>query len=125
MEGKFSIRNVLGRSRRDSPANRSVLPDVLSRYKDKITTPENALSKIKSGDRIFLGTGCATPRTLALALENLDKVLDDVQIYHFMVKGAIPIHEGVLKTSFFHKAFFVDSDMRENDNEAGRGRLRG
>ncbi|RPJ17791.1 MAG: hypothetical protein EHM37_00150, partial [Deltaproteobacteria bacterium] len=68
MEGKFSIRNILGRTRPVIPADRSVLPDVLSRYKDKITTPENALSMIKSGDRIFLGTGCATPRTLALAL---------------------------------------------------------
>jgi len=113
MEGKFSIRNILGRARPVIPADRSVLPDVLSRYKDKITTPENALSMIKSGDRIFLGTGCATPRTLALALENLDKVLDDVQIYHFLVQGAIPMHAGALKTRFFHKAFFVDNDMRE------------
>jgi acyl-CoA hydrolase/RimJ/RimL family protein N-acetyltransferase len=113
MEGKFSIRNILGRARPGIPADRSVLPDVLSRYKDKITTPENALSMIKSGDRIFLGTGCATPRTLALALENLDKVLDDVQIYHFLVQGAIPMHAGALKTRFFHKAFFVDNDMRE------------
>jgi hypothetical protein len=60
-----------------------------------------------------VGTACATPRTLTLALENLDKDLDDMQMYHLLVNGAIPFEDGSPKTKFYHKAFFVDSDMRE------------
>lgn len=60
-----------------------------------------------------MGTGCATPRTLTTALENLNQHLEDVQLYHFLVNGAIPFEDGIPKTKFYHKAFFVDSDMRE------------
>lgn len=113
MEGKFSIRKYFGKK---LISNEAALPsdnNVLSNFTDKITTPENALSCIKSGDRIFVGTACATPRTLTAALENLDKNLDDVQMYHFFVNGAIPFEDGSPKTKFYHKAFFVDRDMRD------------
>lgn len=92
---------------------RSTDRDVLAAFKDKITTPEDALSCIKSGDRIFIGTACATPRVLTHALENLNVRLDDVQVYHFMTLGAIPFENGSPKTSFYHKSFFVDNEMRE------------
>ncbi|MFC1488972.1 GNAT family N-acetyltransferase [Thermodesulfobacteriota bacterium] len=113
MEGIFSIRNVFGNKRIRNKTELSPDNDALSNIKDKITTPEEAISCVKSGDRVFVGTGCATPRTLTLALENLDKNLEDVQMYHFLVNGAITFEEGIPKTKFYHKAFFVDSDMRE------------
>jgi acyl-CoA hydrolase/RimJ/RimL family protein N-acetyltransferase len=46
-------------------------------------------------------------------LENLDKNLDDVQMYHFINDGAIPFEDGSPKTKFYHKSFFVDNKMRE------------
>ena len=113
MTRKFSIQRILARAHSDNRKEPSRFSDVLSRFSDKITTPEEALSAIKSGDRVFLGTGCATPRTLTMALENSARALDDVEIYHFLVDGAIPFQEGVPETRFFHKAFFVDADMRE------------
>jgi acyl-CoA hydrolase/RimJ/RimL family protein N-acetyltransferase len=113
MTGKFSIQKILGRAQSDNAKESSRFSDVLSQFTDKITTSEDALSAIKPGDRVFLGTGCATPRTLIMALENSARALDDVEIYHFLVDGAIPFQEGVPDTRFFHKAFFVDSDMRE------------
>jgi len=35
--------------------------DVLTALGDKITTPEEALASVSSGDRIFVGTACAIP----------------------------------------------------------------
>jgi acyl-CoA hydrolase len=113
MEGKFSIKKYFGKKRISNDAELPSDNDVLSNFTDKITTPEDALSCVKPGDRVFVGTACATPRTLTLALENLDKNLDDVQMYHFINDGAIPFEDGSPKTKFYHKSFFVDNKMRE------------
>lgn len=113
MGSKFSFRSIIGRSNVTNEAEQPRLPEVVAAFEDKITTAEEALSFIRSGDRVFLGTGCATPRTLALGLESTDRSLYDIEIYHFLVDGAIPFKEGVPHCRFFHKAFFVDSAMRE------------
>ena len=68
MEGRFSVKNFFGKKRIGSDAELSSSNNVLSIFTDKITTPEDAVSCIKPGDRVFVGTGCATPRTLTLAL---------------------------------------------------------
>jgi acyl-CoA hydrolase/L-amino acid N-acyltransferase YncA len=113
MESKFSIRKLFGDKQTSSNTEIPSDNGVMANFQDKITTPEDALACVKSGDRVFVGTACATPRTLTLALENLDKSLDDVQMYHFIVNGAIPLEDGSPKTRFYHKAFFIDNDMRE------------
>ncbi|MFH1982006.1 MAG: GNAT family N-acetyltransferase [Pseudomonadota bacterium] len=81
--------------------------------KQKLTTPEKAFESIKSGDRIFVGTACATPKALIAELESGARRLDDVQMIHFLTDGAIPVVDGVPKTRFLHKVFFVGSDTRE------------
>lgn len=87
--------------------------DVLAALGDKITTPEEALASVSSGDRIFIGTACATPRVLVQALESMGIMLSDVCLYHFLVDGAIPCVDGHPQTKFHHKVFFVGSDARE------------
>ena len=79
----------------------------------KTTTPQEALSTIQSGDKIFVGTACATPRTLVAALEASQGHLDDVQLCHFLTDGACPIDEQLESTRFHHKLFFVGTDCRE------------
>jgi len=90
-------------------------PDLngLGSIKNKIVSPENAISTIRSGDRIFVGTACATPRVLIQALENRGKSLSDIQIFHFLTDGAIPHEDGQPRTHFKHKVFFVGMDSRE------------
>jgi acyl-CoA hydrolase/GNAT superfamily N-acetyltransferase len=91
-------------------------PDVKSALvglEKKITTPEDALSTVKSGDHIFIGTACATPQTLIQSLEGLDKKLDDVRLFHFLTDGAIPHEAETPKTRFQHKVFFVGTDTRQ------------
>ncbi len=96
----------------DTPSR---IPDIegLKYLNDRIVTPEDAVSNIQSGDRVFVGTACATPRRLIQALENRGGSLADVQIFHFLTDGAIPDEEGQPKTRFKHKVFFVGMDSRE------------
>ncbi len=79
----------------------------------KTTNAEEALSHIKSGDRVFIGSVCATPQLLVQTLEKMNKPLDDVKLIHFLTTGAIPLVDGKPKTKFQHKVFFVGSNDRE------------
>jgi len=113
VEAKFSMRKIFGGKRSDREAGGSPENGVQAEFQDKITTPEDAVSCVKPGDHVFVGTACATPVTLAMALEHLAKNLDDVHLYHFIATDAIAFEDGIAKTKFYHKAFFVDHDMRE------------
>ena len=119
MKANFSIKKHFRKKRINNDAE-LFREQGLSKYIHKITTPENALSCIKSGDRVFVGTGCATPRILTNGLENLQKDLEDVQLYHFLVKGAVPFKDGIPNTKFYHKSFFIDRDMQSLIKQ-GRG----
>jgi acyl-CoA hydrolase/RimJ/RimL family protein N-acetyltransferase len=88
-------------------------PQMLSGRGIRLSSPAEALSGIRSGDRIFLGTACATPRLLIHALEHSDRHLSDIQIFHFLTDGAILYDNGRPRTRFQHKVFFVGTDARE------------
>jgi acyl-CoA hydrolase/RimJ/RimL family protein N-acetyltransferase len=79
----------------------------------RMKTPEEAVSIVKSGHSVFIGTACATPRRLIQALESRGDSLFDVKLIHFLTDGAIPIEDGLPKTRFQHRVFFVGSDTRE------------
>lgn len=87
--------------------------DPVAGLKDKVTIPDKAVSIVQSGDRVFVGTACATPRTLIQALETWGAYIRDVQMIHFLTDGAVPSSEGESATKFQHKVFFVGTDMKE------------
>jgi acyl-CoA hydrolase/RimJ/RimL family protein N-acetyltransferase len=72
-----------------------------------------AVAPIMAGERVFVGTGCATPRSLVAALEARALTASDVQLVHFLTTGAVARVAGQPVTAFKHKVFFVGSDMRE------------
>jgi acyl-CoA hydrolase len=93
---------------------KKVLNDTLMRgLKDKITTPDKAVSLVRSGDRVFVGTACATPRILIEALETRGMIIHDVQMFHFLTDGTVPMVNGKPDTKYHHKVFFVGTDMKE------------
>lgn len=85
---------------------------VLARHQNKIVTAEEAVSIIKPGDHVFIGTACATPLTLVRALEQIDPPLPDVQLCHYLTDGAVAHENGVPKTHYGHRSFFIGTDMR-------------
>ena len=82
-------------------------------YRSKLLSAQDAARKIRPGNRIFVGTACATPRSLVKAIEELPLAPADVQMVHFLTNGAIP-HDAAGKpiTKYRHRTFFVGSDVR-------------
>ncbi len=64
--------------------------DWQEKFRDMIMTPRKALSKVRSGNRVFLGTGCGEPTVLVEALVKNCKNLADVEILEFLTKGDAP-----------------------------------
>jgi acyl-CoA hydrolase/GNAT superfamily N-acetyltransferase len=72
-----------------------------------------AVAGIQPGERVFIGTGCAAPRSLVAALEARAATASDVQYVHFLTTGAVARADGQPVSAFKHRVFFVDSDTRE------------
>ncbi|MFX1283660.1 MAG: GNAT family N-acetyltransferase [Promethearchaeota archaeon] len=79
----------------------------------KITSPDFALSHIKPGDRIFVGTGCAQPRLLLLHLSNMEIHTEDNEIYHVISFGSAPYVKDQYTKRFRYNSFFITANIRE------------
>lgn len=80
---------------------------------ERFTTAEAAVQVVRPGDRVFVGTACATPRTLVEALERRALDVPGVQLVHFLTDH-VTVSFGKGRTSLFHhRVSFVGRDMRE------------
>ena len=86
----------------------------------KLISAERAVSAIRAGNRIYIGTGCAAPHGLLVALEAMNPGPADLEFVSFVTTSALPQVEGASKTHYRHRAFFVGSEMR---SLAGSGQL--
>ncbi len=85
----------------------------LAPYADRVVTAEAAVSHIRSGSHVFIGTASATPRVLVGALETMSMPPADLELVHFLTDGAIPHDaDGHATTRFRHRTFFVGADVR-------------
>jgi acyl-CoA hydrolase len=86
----------------------------------KLVSAERAVSAIRAGSRIYIGTGCAAPHSLLVALEAMNPGPADLEFVSFVTTSALPQVGGASKTHYRHRAFFVGSEMR---GLAGSGQL--
>ena len=88
-------------------------PSVAEAYRARVLSADAAVRRVKPGNRVFVGTACATPRTLVRALEALALAPADVELLHFVTDGALAAGAGDrVATRYRHRAFFVGSEMR-------------
>jgi acyl-CoA hydrolase len=59
-------------------------------YSDMIATPTQALSHLKSGYRVFIGTGCGAPQELIAAMTARARSVSNVEIIQLITKGEAP-----------------------------------
>src|SRR5215471_15072385 len=78
----------------------------------KLTSAQRAVSPIRAGSCIYIGTGCAAPRSLLAALETMQPRPADLEFVSFLTSSALPQVGGVSRTHYGHRAFFVGSEMR-------------
>src|SRR5215468_9186866 len=78
----------------------------------KLVSTEHALAAIRAGSRIYIGTGCAAPRTLLARLEAMEPGPADLEFVSFLTTSALPQIAGSPRTRYRHRAFFVGSEVR-------------
>ena len=81
------------------------------------TTAEEALASLRSGMRVFVGSGCAAPQKLVSALAARGRELYDVEVIHILTFGAADYARRELLANFRHNAFFIGPNVRDAVNE--------
>jgi acyl-CoA hydrolase/GNAT superfamily N-acetyltransferase len=87
--------------------------DWQSKYSDMTMTAEQAVAKIRPGQRVFIGTGGAQPLHLVQALVARKKELADTEVLHSLTIGEAPYAFKELADNFSVNTFFVSANVRE------------
>jgi acyl-CoA hydrolase/RimJ/RimL family protein N-acetyltransferase len=83
------------------------------KYKDFIFTSDEAVKKINPGDRVFVGTGCATPIQLLNSLVKRAGELADIEIVHLLTQGEAQYAATELVGRFKVNSFFIAANVRD------------
>jgi acetyl-CoA hydrolase len=73
----------------------------------------DAVASIKSGDRVYIQGGAATPSLLVAALVDRAPSLTDVEIVHLHTEGPAPYVAEGMERHFRHNALFIGPNVRE------------
>jgi acyl-CoA hydrolase/GNAT superfamily N-acetyltransferase len=80
---------------------------------DKVVSAEEAVSQIKNGSRVFIGTGCGEPQHLIRAMVN-DETIQDVLVYQMLSSTFSQyIADKSFRRRFSLKLFFISASMRK------------
>ncbi|VAW37852.1 4-hydroxybutyrate coenzyme A transferase [hydrothermal vent metagenome] len=82
------------------------------KYSDMIATARGALARLRPGQRVFVGTGCAEPLALVSAMTDRAGQLADVEIIQLITKGDAPYADKRLADCFTINSFFIGSNVR-------------
>ncbi|MEP0823281.1 MAG: acetyl-CoA hydrolase/transferase family protein [Ignavibacterium sp.] len=85
----------------------------LSTYKQKVVSLEEAVSVVRSGDRVFFSGNAATPLLLMNALAARKDELYDVDLNHVLLLGDDPLAKPGMERHFRHNSLFVGQADRE------------
>ena len=91
---------------------RSYDPAWTDKYRSTLGTAEEAVRRIRPGQRIFIGTGCAQPQELVRALVERSGDLADCEIVHLLTLGEAPYAQKELSERFSVNSFFIAENVR-------------
>jgi acyl-CoA hydrolase/GNAT superfamily N-acetyltransferase len=77
-------------------------------WRDRQVSAAEAVSVVRPGDKVFVGSACATPRTLVHALEQSRQA--GVVLVHFLTDRVIT--GDTPHTKYRHRVFYVGRDVR-------------
>lgn len=86
-------------------------------YSRKLTTADEAVKQIKSGDNVVIQPGCAVPLELIRAMVRRRDELENVTVYHILIVGELPYVNPGMEKHFRHKAFFTGANVRKAVHE--------
>ncbi len=82
-------------------------------YESRRTGPKDALSKIRKGARIFIGSACGEPQLLVRTLIDIAPNLADTEVIHFLDIGTTEYTDEKYNESFRHNALFIGWSARK------------
>ncbi|MDH7486070.1 MAG: acetyl-CoA hydrolase/transferase C-terminal domain-containing protein [Anaerolineae bacterium] len=82
-------------------------------YESKVTTAEEAVKAIKSGDRIFLTGNCSVPQVLLGALVARAHELENVEICHALTLGSSDYVKPEMEGHIRVNALFIGPNVRQ------------
>lgn len=86
-------------------------------YSRKLTSADEAVKMIKSGDNVVIQPGCAVPLELIRAMVRRKDELENVTVYHILIVGELPYVNPGMEKHFKHKAFFTGANVRKAVHE--------
>jgi acyl-CoA hydrolase/RimJ/RimL family protein N-acetyltransferase len=87
-------------------------PDWKAKYADRIVSAAAAMKAVKSGDTIFVGTGCAQPQHLIRALVEHSGHIYEAHIVQLLTMGEAPYADEKFRDKFKMNCFFVADNVR-------------
>ena len=88
-------------------------PNWSEKYESLISTAKEAIGRIKPGQRVFIGTGCAQPQQLVAALVANSPNLADIELVHLLTFGDAPYAHKDLAEHFRVNSFFIAENVRD------------
>lgn len=85
-------------------------------YLKKFVSADEAVKVIKSGNRVYIHSGCAYPKTVVDAMARRYKEVQDVEVCHLMVFGDAPYMKPEMEGHFRHNGFFLGGNTRKHVN---------
>ncbi|HLM99017.1 MAG TPA: acetyl-CoA hydrolase/transferase C-terminal domain-containing protein [Bryobacteraceae bacterium] len=82
-------------------------------YRRRVTTAERAVEAVRSGDRVWIHEGCATPEILVKALLKRARELRNVEINHMLTLGSADYTRPEYEGHFRHSGLFLGANVRE------------
>jgi acyl-CoA hydrolase len=82
-------------------------------YQRKLRTADEAVAAVRSGDRVYIHEGCATPQPLVDALVRRGHELFDVDVTHMLTLGDAAYTRPEFEGHFRHRGLFLGGNVRE------------
>jgi 4-hydroxybutyrate CoA-transferase len=86
-------------------------------YRSRITSAEEAVRCIASGNHVWVHSGCNNPEELVRAMVSRAPELRDVEVCHLLTFGCADHVRPDLAASFRHRALFTGANVRDAVNE--------
>ncbi|HSO24078.1 MAG TPA: acetyl-CoA hydrolase/transferase C-terminal domain-containing protein [Chondromyces sp.] len=88
-----------------------------SLYRSRVTTAEEAVKDIGSGDRVWIHPGCNTPTRLINAMVARAPELENVEVAHILTLADAPYADPGMEGHFRHRSLFTGGNVRGAVNE--------
>ena len=82
-------------------------------YKDRVVSAQDAVSHIKSGNRVVVGHACGSPEVLLKALMNNKDACRNVELVHMVSMGASEYCMPEMEGHFVHNSLFAGATSRK------------